>query len=622
MPEEMAKGLAGELTGVRAEMYRLESAFEAEIEGVHPRRRESARNLLHYIALRRQDLRRLQDALVPLGLSSLGRAESHVLANVNAVLGLLSRLSGAPVEPPSDRHPEVPFRRGAELLDECMRGLFGPRPDGRGVDIMVTLPSQAAHDYGLVRDLLASGMDVARVNCAHDNVTAWGDMIANLRRAEKDLGRHCRVLMDLGGPKIRTAPLAPGPRVVKWRPKRDLYGRTLAPALVWLYPEDSADPPPAAADACLPVRGDWLQEVQPGDRLRFRDARERNRELNIVGAAGAGRWAEADRAAYVVPDLALEHRRAAEGFATRGDAGRIGILPTVEPSLTLKRGDRLLLTDGSRPGGPAVHDDRGREVRPASIGITMPELLRDLGPGEPVLFDDGRIRGVVEATHADHAVIVIREAGPDGTRLRADRGINLPETNLHCHALTARDLRDLRFVVEHADIVGYSFVRSVEDVRRLQEELRRLGRPEMPVLLKIETRQAFEHLPRLLLAAMRSPVAGAMIARGDLAVECGFRRLAEVQEEILWMCEAAHMPVVWATQVLEQLAKLGMPSRAEISDAAMSVRAECVMLNKGPYILEALRTLDDILRRMSDHRHKKRALLRRLKVADDLLPGE
>jgi pyruvate kinase len=260
-------------------------------------------------------------------------------------------------------------------------------------------------------------------------------------------------------------------------------------------------------------------------------------------------------------------------------------------------------------------------VRPASIGITLPDVLRDLRPGEPVLFDDGRISAVVEEVHADHAVLTITEAGLDGARLRADQGLNLPETNLSCSALGPRDLRDLAFVVAHADVVGCSFVRSVEDVRRLQDQLGHLGRPDMPIVLKIETRQAFEQLPRLLLAAMKGAVAGVMIARGDLAVECGFRRLAEVQEEILWMCEAAHMPVVWATQVLEQLAKLGMPSRAEISDAAMSVRAECVMLNKGPHILEALRTLDDILRRMSDHRHKKRALLRRLRLADDLSPA-
>src|SRR5436853_963876 len=100
---------------------------------------------------------------------------------------------------------------------------------------------------------------------------------------------------------------------------------------------------------------------------------------------------------------------------------------------------------------------------------------------------------------------------------------------------------------------------------------------------------------------MRSYPAGVMIARGDLAVECGWDRLAEVQEEILWLCEAAHLPVVWATQVLETLAKTGLPSRAEITDAAMAQRAECVMLNKGPHVEEAIRTLADILERMQAH---------------------
>ena len=72
------------------------------------------------------------------------------------------------------------------------------------------------------------------------------------------------------------------------------------------------------------------------------------------------------------------------------------------------------------------------------------------------------------------------------------------------------------------------------------------------------------------------------------------------------------MPVIWATQVLETLAKTGMPSRAEITDAAMGERAECVMLNKGPHILDAMRTLDDILQRMQAHQIKKRPQLRAL----------
>jgi pyruvate kinase len=135
------------------------------------------------------------------------------------------------------------------------------------------------------------------------------------------------------------------------------------------------------------------------------------------------------------------------------------------------------------------------------------------------------------------------------------------------------------------------------------------------IVLKIETQQAFENLPHILLTSLRKPPVGVMVARGDLAVEVGFERLAEVQEEILWLCEAAHVPVIWATQVLESMAKSGMPSRAEVSDAVMSGRAECVMLNKGPYITAAVRLLNGVLERMSSHQAKKRSMLRKLSVS-------
>ena len=102
-------------------------------------------------------------------------------------------------------------------------------------------------------------------------------------------------------------------------------------------------------------------------------------------------------------------------------------------------------------------------------------------------------------------------------------------------------------------------------------------------------------------------------------VEMGFERLAEVQEQILWLCEAAHVPVIWATQVLESRAKKGLPSRAEVTDAAMSGRAECVVLNKGPHVLDAVRFLDNVMTRMQRHQAKKRAVLRKLSVSDRIV---
>ena len=110
--------------------------------------------------------------------------------------------------------------------------------------------------------------------------------------------------------------------------------------------------------------------------------------------------------------------------------------------------------------------------------------------------------------------------------------------------------------------------------------------------------------------------AGVMVARGDLGVEIGFERLAEVQEEILWLCEAARLPVIWATEVLETMVKKGHPTRAEVTDAAMSVRAESVMLNKGPHLIEAVRFLSNVLGRMRDHQEKKNAMLRKLSVSE------
>ena len=182
--------------------------------------------------------------------------------------------------------------------------------------------------------------------------------------------------------------------------------------------------------------------------------------------------------------------------------------------------------------------------------------------------------------------------------------------------LTDKDIVDLGEVVGLVDMVALSFLRGPEDILLLEDHLHRLGGGHLGIVLKIENRQAFENLPRILLASLRSPPVGVMVARGDLAVEVGFERLSEVQEEILWLCEAAHVPVIWATQILEGMAKKGAPSRAEVSDAVMSSRAECAMLNKGPYITETVQFLSGILSRMDTHQDKRKAMLRRLSIAE------
>ena len=246
----------------------------------------------------------------------------------------------------------------------------------------------------------------------------------------------------------------------------------------------------------------------------------------------------------------------------------------------------LILTRELTPGRAAACDSVGRVLNPATIGCTSSQVFEDVRAGERVWIDDGRIGGVIERKEPDRLHIRITHTRARGAKLAADKGINLPDSALRPsrHDRQGPGGSGVRRRI-HADMVALSFANTVDDVRTLRELLAPLGDRQPAIVLKIETKRGFENLPAMLLEAMKAPRCGVMIARGDLAVECGFERLAEVQEEILWICEAAHVPVIWATQVLESLAKDGQPSRAEITDAAMSHRAECVMLNKGPYVM-------------------------------------
>ncbi len=247
------------------------------------------------------------------------------------------------------------------------------------------------------------------------------------------------------------------------------------------------------------------------------------------------------------------------------------------------------------------------------MSVTLDALIYDAAIGDQVLFDDGMIRSRVVNQGPDYIDVEITESYK--TKIGSKKGINLPDTKLNLPALTEKDLEVLPFACRYADIIGYSFVKTSEDVKKLFTELEKYIEEKPGVVFKIENRIAFNNLPEILLEGMKYNKIGVMIARGDLAVEIGFERISEVQNEILWLCESAHVPVIWATQVLENLAKTGIPTRAEISDAAQAVQAECVMLNKGPHIVEAVRVLKDILIRMQGHQFKKKNELRPLNVA-------
>jgi pyruvate kinase len=446
-------------------------------------------NLADYLALRHHDVRPLQRQLMPIGLSSLGRLESRVVPTLDAVTVALAALSGAP-------HPaktlaktlaNETFFAGETRLVAATDRLFGPAQPSRRCRIMVTLTTEAAIDAEFVIDLARAGMDVARINCAHDDSSVWAAMADQVRAAGKLVGRNIKVLMDIAGPKIRV-------------------------------------------DAVKPKR---TAKLYAGDLFRLVD------------------------------------------------------------------GDFLRKSKDQVP----------------STRASLPEMVAQLKPADRLLYDDGKLEGVVEGVAAGVATIRVTRAPAGGIRLKPEKGINLPDTALGLSPLTPKDEVDLATVIQCADIIGYSFVSCAEDIDALETALARHGLNDRPLSLiaKIEQPEAVKNLPSLIARAVRNRPFGVMIARGDLAAQIGFERLAEMQEEILWICEAAAVPAIWATQVLESFVRDGVPSRGEMTDAAMAARAECVMLNKGPGVVSAVAMLDRLLVRMDADQFKKTPTLRALK---------
>jgi pyruvate kinase len=286
-------------------------------------------------------------------------------------------------------------------------------------------------------------------------------------------------------------------------------------------------------------------------------------------------------------------------------------------SIPIRVGEHIIITKNKTLGKKSKFGKNEVQLSKAEIGVLLPEIIDDVQVNDSLFFDDGMIHSRVLSKTKNEVELLITKCYK--TKLSSEKGINLPDTVLSLPALTEKDIENLPFVCKNADIVGYSFVRTAKDVQFLYEHLKANNATDLGVVFKIENKEAFENLPFILLEGMKRYKIGVMIARGDLAVEIGFERISEVQNQILWLCEAGHIPVIWATQVLENLAKTGIPTRAEISDVVQGVQAECIMLNKGPYINDAIKMLKNILIRMEAHSFKKKNSLRALNIAKNAI---
>lgn len=483
-PKELLEILTELRDDIKEEGDKIYSSWEEHIK--RKGFKESAHNLSYYLALRNHDIAQLQTDLIPWGLSSLGRLESKTLVTLNAVIATLQDVID---EDLNHHHPDPDeFDVGRRRLQKNIRKVFGKKPKNRKTRIMVTMPNDAIDDEEFIYDLVKEGMNVARINAAHNDPAEWLKMIENIHKASDDLDKDVRILLDIAGPKIRTE---------------------------WVYTH---------------LR---RPKVSPGDKIRI------TRDFHA--------------------------------------------LPKNDVNFT--------------------------------AGCEIDEIYQQIELGQTVLYDDGNVESEVIEVHEDEMILEVTKTKGATVRIHPEKGLNFPNNSFVFEELSQKDKDDIAFACEHADIIGCSYVNSGKDIQLIQKEIEKnLGEKanEMALMAKIETVRATRNLQEMIFTAASKNPFSVMIARGDLAAESGYIDLARFQQEIMWICEAGDIPVVWATEVLDTLVSDGIPTRSEVTDAAEGTRADCIMLNKGDYVIEGVRTLNKIIERMEPIQYKKTPILGKL----------
>lgn len=589
------------LLGRVRELIALDHTCPAQLVGdlalVAPAQLDAARNLLTCLRLRSENQSQLVAALRELCLDA-APSELSAMATLVQLERVLRHLCHAAPLPDPPAHASS--RDAQRALDAHRTALFGPVSGPRYTAIMVTL-DPASVTVDLLRQLLAAGMDCVRINTAHDSPRAWQATLEALAEAERGRERPVALHVDLAGPKLRTLPIAgAGSQVRRVRPKKDVRGRVVTPALLE-FGDGSA-----SSSTCVPCS--FSKHARVGDSVQLVDARGKQRRLYVVQSDSHHHFVcEVFQTTYIEAGNPLSLWRGGHVVAD----GRAGALPVVDDHVTLNVGSRLALVGPTEPGS-----QEEREIPVDLCGATV-------AVGDTVLLDDGQVSCTCVASSAARVELRVDRCRVN-FKLKHEKGINLPQSTFpdSVCALTTSDLEHLRFFAalmpSRPVTVGLSFVRAASDVRALHGALRQLGVAEhCATCVKIETAQALKHLPNVLLACLWEFPTAVMIARGDLAGEIGMEHLASAQDDVGVLAAACHLPVIFATQVLESLNKNGIASRAEITDVALQgAKAEAIMLNKGPHLVRTVATLHQLLEHAPRRQHKQAVPLRTLTSID------
>jgi pyruvate kinase len=443
----------------------------------------SKQNLCAFLVLQNLTQPALNDQLIEQGFSSLQTITPHILHSINKMIDHFST-NGLSEQP--ENFIDV---QGARFLKNMRNFELLGKNEHDPPAIMVTLDQSILTNPEIFKDLLRSGMTIARINCAHDYYEVWKKLIAGVRNAEEEIqgekpNTRCKIYMDLPGSKIRVGNLD---KMVITKPSGE------------------------------------LQEKQM--------------------------------------------------------------------TIKVKKDDILRISKRARyPGKPKT------KTEPATIGITLPVALNNVRPGDKVFIDDGKICGKVVHVTSEFIDVKIILARQKKEQIKPGSGINFPDSLVYLNVptISEKEIQILSLIAPMVDLIGISYIHYPNDIRKLKGHLAKLTDRKIGIIAKIETKAAMLALTKIILEGLNYDLFGVMIARGDLALEIGYQQLAKAQEGILEICRAAHIPVIWATDVLNRMNKKGTPLRTELTDAYMGLRADCIMINKGPYVPKSVKFIQQL----------------------------
>ena len=227
------------------------------------------------------------------------------------------------------------------------------------------------------------------------------------------------------------------------------------------------------------------------------------------------------------------------------------------------------------------------------VGITYPQLPKDVKEGDVLVLDDGMIVLKVKSVDGDkiHTSVLV------GGKLSDGKGINLKGGGLSADALTEKDKEDIKTAaLIEADYVAISFPRNAGDVKLAKLLLREAG-GHGGIVSKIERAEAIDNIE-----AITEESCAIMIARGDLGVEIGDEQLPAVQKRLIKLARNMNRVVITATQMMESMRENPIPTRAEVFDVANAVLdgTDVVMLSAetatGAFPVETVSAMSRICR--------------------------